>query len=525
MAKQKPGFVKTKYDTLTYKINGLAMQTHNELKPGHREKIYQTRLADLCRNAGLEVEVEKRVEVWVGDTLVGYMFPDLWIENRLIVECKAFSHQLTNDEIYQAVAYLAATGTEVGMLYNFGLSRLDYRRIFPPSEIRGWQKSLYRATWVTPGMSLPPLDSDESVAPIRFVVQGTDRIVEIPIRSSVQHPLSTESAYEDSGVSIDAGARAVELMKGAVQSTYTPSVLAGIGSFGGLFDASVLKEFDKPALVASTDGVGTKVKLAAALGRYHGIGQDIVNHCINDILVQGARPLFFMDYFAASKLNPEITAQVVTGIADACRQAGVALLGGETAEMPGVYLPSEFDIAGTIVGVVERENILPHNNLQAGDVLIGLSSSGPHTNGYSLIRKIFSDTPLEDNTPELNSTLADALLTPHRSYLSVLYPLLAHVKALAHLTGGGFIENIPRVLPNDLDAVIHLDAWTPPPLWSFIQQKGNVATQEMYRVFNMGIGMVVIADKTAAAEIQKLIPEPTFILGELVQGEKKTRLL
>ena len=545
MTKQKPGFVETKHDALTYKINGLAMQVHNELKPGHREKLYQLRLAELCREAGLEVDVEQRVEVWVGDMLVGYMFPDLWIENQLVVECKAFSHQLTNDEVYQAVAYLVATGTEVGMLYNFGLSRLDYHRIFPPSQVQSWQKSLYRATWVKPGLSLPPLDSEESTTPIRFVVQGTDRIIEIPIhpsvdfiRSSAPDPLSTSVDfirlsvpnplsidYASSGVSITAGNYAVDLMKDAVKSTYTPSVLSGIGSFGGLYDASVLKTFNNPVLVASTDGVGTKVKLAASVGRYRGIGHDIVNHCINDILVQGARPLFFMDYFATSNLTPELTAEVVTGMSEACKESGVALLGGETAEMPGVYLPNEFDVAGTIVGVVERDAILPRNNLRTGDVLIGLSSSGPHTNGYSLIRKVFVDTPLDTIFPELNMSLADALLAPHRSYYSILYSLLPHIKALAHITGGGFIENVPRILTENLNAEIHLDSWTPPLLWKLIQSKGHIATDEMYRVFNMGIGMVIIVDKTKAAEIQSLIPEQTFIIGNLVKGEKKVRLI
>ncbi len=192
--------------------------------------------------------------------------------------------------------------------------------------------------------------------------------------------------------------------------------------------------------------------------------------------------------------------------------------------MPGVYQPNEFDIAGTIVGVVERDNILPRNDLKAGDILIGLVSSGPHTNGYSLIRKIFEDTPLDTIIPEISGSLADALLAPHRSYLSILHPLLSHIKALAHLTGGGFIENIPRILPDDLDAVIRLNSWTPPPLWKLIQQKGNITTNEMYRVFNMGIGMVIIADNTKAAEIQNLIPEPTFIIGELIKGEKKVRL-
>ena len=523
MAKLKPGLVETKYDALTYKLNGFAMQVHNELKPGQKEKFYKIRLAELCRANGLEVNPEQRVEVWVGDTLIGYMFLDLWIENQLVVECKAFSHQLTNEEVYQAVPYLAATGTHIGMIYNFGLSRLEYRRILPPSQIQDWQKSLYRAIWVKPGMSLPSLDTEETVSPIRFVVQGMDRIIEIPIRASVENPLSTsvpafESVdYKFSGVDIDAGNRAVDLIKEAVKSTYTPSVLAGIGSFGGLFDAAALKEMKSPVLVASTDGVGTKVKLAASVGRYRGIGHDIVNHCINDILVQGARPLFFMDYFATSKLNPEQTAEVVTGIAEACKESGMALLGGETAEMPGVYQSNEFDVAGTIVGVLEREDILPRTNIQAGDVLIGLPSSGPHTNGYSLIRKVFENMPLDDS-------LADALLAPHRSYFHVLYSHLDKVKALAHLTGGGFIENIPRVLPENLDAVIRLNAWEVPSLWRLIQEKGNISTEEMYRVFNMGIGMVALVDKSAASDFQSSMSEPTFVIGELVKGEQNVVL-
>src|SRR5215208_4969684 len=258
----------------------------------------------------------------------------------------------------------------------------------------------------------------------------------------------TKSQYAASGVDIDAGSRTVELMKDSVRSTYNDSVLAGIGSFGGLFDVSAFKQMAHPVLVASTDGVGTKVKLAASVGRYRGIGHDIVNHCINDILVQGARPLFFMDYFATSKLDPEQTAEVVTGIAEACKEAGMALLGGETAEMPGVYQPNEFDVAGTIVGVLERDTILPRLTMTAGDVLVGFTSSGPHTNGYSLIRKIFENTSLDNS-------LADALLAPHRSYFHVIYPHLSEVKALAHITGGGFIENIPRVLPDHLNAILH----------------------------------------------------------------------
>ena len=326
-----------------------------------------------------------------------------------------------------------------------------------------------------------------------------------------------ESQYAASGVNIDAGNRAVELMKDAVRATYTDSVLAGIGSFGGLFDVSALKQMDHPVLVASTDGVGTKVKLAASAGRFGGIGHDIVNHCINDILVQGAKPLFFMDYFATSKLKPEQTAEVVTGIAEACKEAGMALLGGETAEMPGVYQPNEFDVAGTIVGVLERDHILPRSSLQEGDVLIGLKSSGPHTNGYSLIRKIFEDTLLDDS-------LAHALLAPHRSYFNVLYPRLSKVKALVHITGGGFIENIPRVLPKNLSAMIHLNSWSVPDLWNSIQQRGNISIEEMYRVFNMGIGMIAIVDRSEVSDFQSSISEPTFVIGELVKDQRKVIL-
>jgi phosphoribosylamine--glycine ligase/phosphoribosylformylglycinamidine cyclo-ligase len=333
-----------------------------------------------------------------------------------------------------------------------------------------------------------------------------------------------KSAYAASGVSIDAGSRAVELMKSAVQATYTPAVLSGIGSFGGLFDASALKEMKDPVLVASTDGVGTKVKLAAATGRYRPIGHDIVNHCINDILVQAARPLFFLDYFATSKLTPEITAEVVTGMAEACTEAGMTLLGGETAEMPGVYADGEFDVAGTIVGVVERNRILPALNLGPGDVVIGLASSGPHTNGYSLIRTVFAGVPLDTVFPELGIPLTDALLAPHRSYLNVLYLHLKLVKALAHLTGGGFIENIPRVLPKNLDAVIRMGSWQVPALFRLIQQRGSISIEEMYRVFNMGIGMVAIMNKKCASAFQKSIPEETWVIGELVPGSRKVIL-
>ena len=274
--------------------------------------------------------------------------------------------------------------------------------------------------------------------------------------------------------------------------------------------------------------MGTKVKLASQAGRFRNIGYDIVNHCINDILVQGARPLFFMDYFATSKLNPEQASEVVTGIAEACKESGVALLGGETAEMPGVYIFGEFDVAGTIVGVVERENILPRTeDLKLGDVLIGLASSGPHTNGFSLIRKIFEGTPLDVVFPEIGNSLANSLLVPHRSYLKILETVLESscIKALAHLTGGGFIENIPRVLPEHLDAEIYLNSWPIPPLWRLIQQKGNIASDEMFHVFNMGIGMVIIVGKADVEKIRHAIPEITWEIGCLVPGSRKVVLV
>lgn len=335
------------------------------------------------------------------------------------------------------------------------------------------------------------------------------------------------SAYSESGVNIDAGNRAVELMRDAVRATYNKNVLAGIGAFGGLFDASELKNMRAPVLVASTDGVGTKVKIAAQARHLENIGCDLVNHCINDILVQGARPIFFMDYIASSRLIPENVAAIVTSMAEACREANIALLGGETAEMPGVYLENEFDVAGTIVGIVERENILPKNNLRASDVLIGLKSNGLHTNGYSLARKIFQDVPLDTIFPELGEPLQNVLLAPHRSYLRALEKFIAQpspIKALAHITGGGIVENLPRVLPENLSAHIELGSWQIPPLFQLIQQRGEIPTAEMFRVFNMGIGMLAIVAKEDAREFQKDLGEESFLIGELETGDWRLRI-
>ena len=331
------------------------------------------------------------------------------------------------------------------------------------------------------------------------------------------------SLYAASGVDIEAGNQAVELMGAAVRATYGPEVLAGLGAFGGQFDASALKGMQAPVLVASTDGIGTKVRVAAAAGRYEPLGHDIVNHCINDILVQGARPLFFLDYVASDRLVPGRVAELVSGMAAACRAAGCALLGGETAEMPGVYASGEFDVAGTIIGVAERGALLPRPGLQAGDVLLGLRSNGPHTNGYSLIRRVFAGVPLDTVFPELGGPLVDALLAPHRSYLRVIPPG-APIKALAHLTGGGFIENIPRALPPGLGAVVRRGAWPVPPLFRLIQTRGAVDEAEMFRVFNQGIGMVAVVAPGDVAALRAAIQEETFVIGELAAGARVVTL-
>lgn len=328
------------------------------------------------------------------------------------------------------------------------------------------------------------------------------------------------SVYAEAGVDIEAGKRAVDLMKAAVRSTFTPNVRADIGSFGGLFALNDLPS--QPLLVASTDGVGTKVKLAAQHGRWQGIGQDIVNHCLNDILVQGARPLFFLDYIAADKLAPENVAAVVLGMADACLAAGCALLGGETAEMPGVYTAGSCDVAGTIVGLVDQNALLPRpHEMRPGDLLIGLPSSGPHTNGYSLIRQVLTgrdpQQPLEDGV-----ALIDAALAPHRSYLTPVQ-LLAEggiaVKGLAHITGGGLADNIPRILPAGLRAQIDRRSWHVPPVFRRLLDWSGMDLDEAYRVFNMGLGMVVVIAADQAGSVKSVLPEAVQI-GSLAASAK-----
>jgi phosphoribosylamine--glycine ligase/phosphoribosylaminoimidazole synthetase len=329
------------------------------------------------------------------------------------------------------------------------------------------------------------------------------------------------TSYAAAGVDIDEGTRAISEMKAAVEATHDNGVLKGVGSFGGVFSAKAILELDDPVLVASTDGVGTKVELAARLGMVRGVGMDIVNHCIDDVLVQSARPLFFLDYIAASVLDADMVAEVVRGMADACKAAGCALLGGETAEMPGVYLPGAFDIAGTLIGIAERSELLPRPDVAAGDVLIGVGSSGPHTNGYSLLRKVFDWIPMDVVPEGFDRPLGDTLLEPHRSYLDVLRGALdsGFVKALAHITGGGLPENLPRVLPADVDAQIQLGSWPVSPLFQLARElTPQMSTNELYRTLNMGIGMVIVCAPDEAAAVQAAIDEPTWLIGELVAG-------
>ncbi len=338
-------------------------------------------------------------------------------------------------------------------------------------------------------------------------------------------------AYARAGVDIDAAADAVGRMKAQINATLTPGVLTQIGSFGGMFALSALGPLTDPVLVSSIDGVGTKLKIAFATGRHGTIGKDLVSHCVNDILVQGARPLFFLDYFGTGRLKPGVAAEVVRGLADGCREAGCALIGGETAEMPGLYAEGEYDLAGCIVGIAERSKIIDGKGVKPGDAVLGLASDGLHTNGYSLARQALLEDagmPLGAAVPELGGvTLADALLWPHRCYAPSVLPLLdlspASIKAMAHLTGGGFWDNIPRVLPAGAGVRINKNAWTVPPLFRLIQDAGGVSEAEMFRVFNMGIGFVLIVAPEAAEETVvrlRASGETVYRLGEVVEGDR-----
>ena len=333
--------------------------------------------------------------------------------------------------------------------------------------------------------------------------------------------------YKASGVDIDAGNETVRRIRALARSTFTSGVLSDIGSFGGLFQLEAGR-FREPVLVSSADGVGTKLKVAFLTGRHDTVGIDLVNHCVNDILVQGAEPLFFLDYLATGRLSPDVAEAIVGGMASACRDIGCALLGGETAEMPGFYSDGEYDLAGFIVGVVDRERLLTGRTVAVGDVLVGIPSSGLHTNGYSLARRIVFEhlnLRVDSHVPELGRTVGEALLEPHRSYLSLIRPLLdgGRIKAMAHITGGGITENLPRVLPHGTAAVVDAGAWEVPPLFRWLQASGKVPTDDMMRTFNMGIGLIAVA---ARAKAEQLIEElaarggrDARVIGEVVPGE------
>ncbi|MBK7599792.1 MAG: phosphoribosylformylglycinamidine cyclo-ligase [Acidobacteria bacterium] len=343
--------------------------------------------------------------------------------------------------------------------------------------------------------------------------------------------MSDSFTYKDAGVNIDAANIATSRIKKLAKTTFNENVMSEIGSFGGMFNGSFM-DVREPVLVASCDGVGTKLKMAFATGIHNTIGYDLVAHCIDDILVQGARPLFFMDYIATGKLDPDIIEKIIEGITKGCREGNCALLGGETAEMPEFYQNGEYDIAGFIVGIVDRRKVINGARITAGDVVIGLPSLGLHTNGYSLARKIFFDVQgyqIDSKVPELGCTVGEELLKPHKNYLPALERLIEHegmIKGLAHITGGGLVENIPRILPSNVDVAIRWGSWPILPVYDLIQRIGNVPREDMIRTFNMGIGMVVITSPQYAQSVQDQLErasEPFYMIGEVVDGDGKVR--
>ncbi|MGH9308637.1 MAG: phosphoribosylformylglycinamidine cyclo-ligase [Vicinamibacterales bacterium] len=337
--------------------------------------------------------------------------------------------------------------------------------------------------------------------------------------------------YRQSGVDIDAGHEVVRRIRSLAKGTFTAGVLSDIGSFGGLFGLSGSDTRD-PVLVASADGVGTKLRVAFMTGIHTTIGADLVNHCVNDILVQGARPLFFLDYLATGRLEPDVAVQIVEGLAGACRANGCALLGGETAEMPGFYADGEYDVAGFIVGIVSRERLIDGRTIRPGDALIGIPSSGLHTNGYSLARRIaFEVAGLEPGArvPELGATIGEALLAPHRTYLPLITPLLDSgvIKGLAHITGGGITDNLPRILPGGSRALVDRRAWEVPALFRWLQATGGVPDEDMLRTFNMGIGLIVVCSAEAAprllAHLASAGESGAVQIGHIEEGGKGVR--
>lgn len=344
--------------------------------------------------------------------------------------------------------------------------------------------------------------------------------------------MDENATYKAAGVDVEAGEEAVRRIKSHVHSTYNENVLTDLGSFGGMFKLPCMG-MEEPVLVSSIDGVGTKVKIASMMDKYDTIGMDIVNHCCDDILVQGAMPLFFLDYFATNKLKPAILEQIVIGMSQACRENGCVLIGGETAEMPGVYLDGEFDIAGSIVGIVDRNKIIDGSKVSAGDAVIGIASNGLHTNGFSLVRKILfedHDYKATDYVPEIGGILGDALLAPHRSYVKPIAAIMQEfdIHAMAHLTGGGFYSNIPRVLPSECQVVIERLSWVVPPLFGFIQDKGGIETTEMHKTFNMGIGLVLIVPRQHSISIIDRLTElgeHACMIGEVHTGAKEVMVI
>jgi phosphoribosylformylglycinamidine cyclo-ligase len=333
--------------------------------------------------------------------------------------------------------------------------------------------------------------------------------------------------YKSSGVDIDAGNETVRRIKRLAQSTFTPGVLSDIGSFGGLFKLDTA-DWREPVLVSSADGVGTKLKVAFRANRHNTIGVDLVNHCVNDILVQGATPLFFLDYLATGRLSPDVAEEIVEGLSRACRDNGCALLGGETAEMPGFYADGEYDVAGFIVGGVDRSQVIDGRSISVGDVLIGLPSSGLHTNGYSLVRRVVFDElglEIDSHVPDLGETVGDALLRPHRSYLRVIRPLLGSglIKGLAHITGGGMTDNLPRILPPGTAARIDRSSWLVPAIFRWIGEAGSVPEYDLRRTLNMGIGLIIAVAPDHAERVSAALLEAgeanSVVIGEITAGE------
>src|SRR5689334_6014488 len=361
--------------------------------------------------------------------------------------------------------------------------------------------------------------------------QNRQKQISVNPRRSAAKKMEQSISYSDAGVDIDAATRATDRIKDLARRTFNERTLSEIGSFGGMFDGA-FPNLQQPVLVASADGVGTKLKIAFATGVHNTVGRDLVNHCVNDILVQGARPLFFLDYVATGKLSPDVVASIVEGVTNGCRENGCVLLGGETAEMPGFYQEGEYDIAGFIVGVVDREKIIDGKTIAPGDVLLALPSAGLHTNGYSLARKLFFEVAgYEPNTqlPELGMTAGDALLMPHLSYLKPLEGLLDKgvIKGLAHITGGGLTDNIPRILPESTAVKIERGSWPVLPIFELLQRLGNVSEFEMYRTFNMGVGMVIVCSPGDLDPIKSHFEErgdKCYQIGEVVAGNHEVLL-